>query len=121
MFRHIGKKVKVLAIIFFVLMIVSMTVLPLTLIRFGSTVGGAEVFLIMLVYVPLAFVIAWISSWPLYALGQSADKAEGTEEQIRLLRQEVEALRRELSSGSAKPEPRKSSAAPGTRASKPSS
>ena len=109
MFRHIGKKVKVLAIIFFVLLLVAETGGMITLlnVRYYSMDESLAIALLFLVILPAVFVLCWMLTWPLYALGQAADKAEENENRLLEMQRELSAVRKILQdmekSGAARP------------------
>ena len=64
----------------------------------GSVIGGfvmiaCEMGLAGILTIILGTLISWIGSWALYAIGESADQAEETRKEIKLLKAELAGIR----------------------------
>ena len=91
-FKKIGKKVKTLAIVIMIIGIVISVVLGIIYIGLGISLGrfGSPLILIGALVAIIGPILAWISSWSQYCLGEAADKSSEAVEEIKELKKLLE-------------------------------
>lgn len=89
MFNNIGKKIKVLALIFFILEVTAIEISSLVLMAEGYD----EEIVMGIFLMFLGPVVAWVSSWFLYGYGELIAKTAETEKNTRAIYAEIARIR----------------------------